>query len=565
MTTSHFSFSSREFPKEIRQVVLDGRSLTIPQVVAVARNPEVKILFRQASLNALKKMHQKVREKCEEAFACYAHFPDDEQQGVLVRKKSIYGVTTGFGAMKKTYVKSLHDATALQKQLILSHSAGVGEKLTEEEVRAMMLIRMNTLMSGRTGVRPEVVERLKQMLQKGIHPEIPSQGSVGASGDLAPLAHLALAFLGEGEARIGGKVYAGSALREKMKRLKMEPSFRLAPGEGIAFLNGTSVMTAIAVLACYDAERLLQYADLAGAMTLEAILGSTRPFDERVEATFATEGQRESARRIRHLIRGSQLVNRKEAVHDVYSIRCIPQVHGTVREALRFVRFIVEKELNAVSADPIFFTEEEIQRKPPIDGWLDRLHFEVGNFHGQSISLAMDTLGIALTTLGAMSERRIQVLLDKHFNEGLPPNLIYNPEGLYSGLMLSQYTAASLVSENKVLAHPASVDSIPTSAGTEDFVSMGTTSARKARTILQNVEHILAIELLCATQALSFRTGELDWEPPASTPKITGRAGEGTTAGLKAIRQVVPPLTADRRLDVDILRIRNWMTSARGI
>lgn len=541
---------------------VDGQSLTIPQVVAVARNPAVKILCPPARLNALKKMHLRVIQKCEEAFDFYTHTFDDEKQGVLMREKSIYGVTTGFGAMKKTYLKSLKHAEALQKQLVISHAAGVGEKFSEEEVRALMLIRMNTLMSGKCGVRPEVVERLQKMLQLGIHPEIPSQGSVGASGDLAPLSHLALAFIGEGEARVRRKVYAGSALRKKFKTLGLEPTFSLQVKEGLALVNGTAVMTAIAALTCYDAEHLLQYADLSGAMALEATLGSTRPFDERVEETFSIRGQKETARLVRHLIRGSQLVNRKEAIHDVYSIRCIPQVHGTVREALRFARFLVEKELNAISDDPIFFTEEEIRQHPPIDGWLTRLHFEVGNFHGQLVSLAMDTLGIALTTLGAISERRIQLLLDKNFNEGLPPNLIHNPEGLYSGLMLAQYTAASLVSENKILAHPASVDSIPTSAGMEDYVSMGTISARKARKILENVEHILAIELLCASQALSFRTRELDWNPPdPGAGKITGQAGQGTTTALKAIRKVVKPLLADRRLDEDIHKIRQWMLS----
>ncbi|OGC75846.1 MAG: hypothetical protein A2Z27_05335, partial [candidate division Zixibacteria bacterium RBG_16_50_21] len=391
----------------------------------------------------------------------------------------------------------------------------------DETVRAVMLLRAHNLAAGYSGVRPGLVDRLVEFLNCGLIPLIPEQGSVGASGDLAPLAHLALALIGEGVAtdagqmmtlRYNGKKFA--SLREAKRKNPRDSGLRtlseryhLHFKEGLALLNGTEVMAAAAVLAHQDACRLVDWADATGAMTLESILGCSRAFDKIVLSVYRHKGASRSAENVRRLITGSRLINKSERVHDPYSVRCIPQVHGTVRDALEYVGRILEEHVNSIHDDPILFNEKEVRKMPPADGWKERLYFEHGHFHGEPVGVAMDLLAIVVSELGAISERRIQMLLDPHHNQGLPAALIDNPQGLNSGYMVAQYTAASLVSENKVLAHPASVDSIPTSANTEDHVSMGTIAARKAGKIVENVENILAIEALCASEALSFRMG----------------------------------------------------------
>jgi histidine ammonia-lyase len=435
-----------------------------------------------------------------------------------------------------------------------------------------MLIRANTLASGKCGVRYKLLERLIKMLNEGIHPIIPEQGSVGASGDLCPLAHMALVLIGRGRAKYKGNEYEGRELIGLLKEHDIDTDLEFK--EGLALINGASVMTGIGVMAYYDAINLLKHADIAGALTLEGIAGQTRAFDEIVHIVrkFPNNGQWASAENILKIIRGSKLVNNICKVHDPYSVRCIPQVHGIAREALEFIKGILETEINSVTDDPIFFTKKELESYPPFDGIRDRLHFEQGNFHGQPISVALDLLGMILSSLGVISERRIQMLLDSNHNNGLDECLISNPDGIYSGLMLAQYTAAALASENKILAHPASVDSIPTGSNTEDHVSMGTIAARKARKILEHTEYILAIEMLCAIQALEYRNSELKSERIKSAEElkyeklekgkrekqrpIFGKPGDLSLKIYELIRKQVNPLKEDRELHLDIRKIR---------
>lgn len=452
-----------------------------------------------------------------------------------LKKKMIYGVTTGFGAMKDNYCENEEDARKLQKNLVLSHVCGVGEFLDDETVRAMMLLKAHHLASGYSGVRYELVQRLVDFLNAGITPLIPEQGSVGASGDLAPLAHMALTLIGEEVTTSDGKMktlrYRGvefASLREAKKMFKddrnlqkLDDIFTLDFKEGLALLNGTEVMTAIAVLAYQKAVNLIDWADAIGAVTLESILGSSRAFDKIVFSVYRHQGAKKCAENVRRMIAGSNFVNQNEKVHDPYSVRCIPQVHGAVRDNLEFIGRILSEHLNSVTDDPIFFTSEEARKNFPLDLHKERLHFEEGHFHGEPIAFVMDLLGIVTAELGSFSERRIQMLLDPNQNQGLPAFLVQNNKGLNTGYMLTQYSAASLVSENKILAHPASVDSIPTSANAEDHVSMGTIAARKARKIMSHVETILAIELLCSTEALSFRLGK----QKSKSAQVKGKPG----------------------------------------
>lgn len=355
-----------------------------------------------------------------------------------------------------------------------------------------MLLRINTLAKGYSGIRLENLESIVEMLKKGVYPIIPAKGSVGASGDLAPLSHMILVLMGEGKAEYQGRVMSG---KEAMEKAGMKP-VPLDFKEGIALNNGTQLMTAIAALTIYDAEKLMKTAEVAAALTLEALLGISDAFDEKIHMVRPHDGQAITARNVRELIAGSQLVQTgREAMekvhrpHDPYSLRCAPQVLGAARDAIAYVKRIVEVEINSATDNPLVFPEDETC----LSG---------GNFHGQPVSLAMDLLGVALTIIGNISERRTARLLDEKLNNGLPAFVI-PPEakkGLNSGLMTVQYAAAALASENKVLAHPACVDSIPTSANFEDFVSMGVTAAQKVMQILENVEYLVAIELLCAAQ-----------------------------------------------------------------
>jgi histidine ammonia-lyase len=500
----------------MREVCIDGETLTIEDVVRVAReNAKVGIP------EEVKKRVTRSREVLEK----------------LVRENQvIYGVNTGFGALSSVRISS-DEIGELQSNLIRSHSSGVGEPLSAEIVRALMLLRVNTLAKGYSGIRLEPLETLVEMLNKKVHPIIPGKGSVGASGDLAPLSHMILVVMGEGKAEYQGKVMTG---REAMEKAGIKP-VRLEFKEGIALNNGTQLMTAIAALTVYDAENLIRTAEVATALTLEALLGVSDAFDERIHMVRPHRGQAVTARNVRVLVAGSRLVQTgKEAMeklhrpHDPYSLRCAPQVLGAARDAIAYARRIVEVEINAATDNPLVFAEDETC----LSG---------GNFHGQPISLAMDLLGLALTIVGNISERRTARLLDEKLNNGLPAFLI-PPEakkGLNSGLMTVQYTAAALASENKVLAHPACVDTIPTSANFEDFVSMGVTAAQKATQILENVEYIVAIELLCAVQAVEFHGSE--------------KLGKGTKMAYATVRKTVPMLSEDRVLSEDIEKTRQMV------
>jgi len=488
------------------KILLDGNSLAIGDVVQAAKNNTTAAL----SPSAKRRMTQS-RAWVERA---------------VEKQETVYGITTGFGAFQNVPIaaRKLQD---LQRNLILSHCAGVGPPFPAEVVRAMMLLRVNALAKGYSGIRISTVESLLSLLNRGVHPVVPSQGSVGASGDLAPLSHIAAVLIGEGEATYRGRTMSG---RKALSLAAIKP-VRLAAKEGIALNNGTQAMTAVGVLALDEAENLADLADAAAAMTLEAVEGKSAPFAADVHRVRPHPGQALSARNVRSMIRRSQLVDHTDGerdanVQDSYAIRCVPQVHGASRDALAYVRKVLEVEINSATDNPLIFPEAEKA-------------FSAGNFHGQPVALAMDFLSLATAELGNISERRTAKLMDKNHNSGLPAFLASNG-GLQSGLMIAQYTAAALVSENKVLIHPASGDSIPTSANQEDHVSMGTISARHARQVVENVRRVLAIELLCASQALDFRQG---------------KPGGGTTKLLHSIRKIVRGVDNDRMLSHDIERL----------
>jgi histidine ammonia-lyase len=442
-------------------------------------------------------------------------------ESIIDRGEPLYGVTTGFGLLSEVAVAP-GDRVRLQENLVRSHAAGVGEPFSAPAARAMTLLRANVLARGHSAVRVEVVASLLGLLNTGLAPWIPARGSVGASGDLAPLAHLALALMGEGDLMVEGRrVPAGPAL----EAAGLAP-LRLAAREGLALLNGTQAMTASGTLTLLLAERLLTQADIAGALTIDTLLGSTKPFDDRIAALRPHPGHAAAAANVRALLRGSALqVSHAHCgkVQDSYSLRCIPQVHGAARDALAHVRRVLEVEINAVTDNPIFFPETG----EAVPG---------GNFHGQPVSLAMDYVAIALADVASISERRTDRLLNPALS-GLPAFLARHP-GLESGLMMAQVTAAALVSEMKGLAHPASVDSIPTGAGKEDHVSMGVTAALKAERAADLLAGVLAIEVLSGAQALEHRR-----------PLRTSDALEAAHA---AVRARVPALDGDRSPAPDI-------------
>ncbi len=437
-------------------------------------------------------------------------------------KTRIYGVTTGFGSFKDKVIDS-KDVIELQKNLIRSHAAGVGEYFSPEIIRAVLLVRLNSLAYGNSGARIEFLELLKEMFNRNVLPIVPSQGSVGSSGDLAPLSHIGLVMMGEGEAWFKGEKMSGD---EALKLADLKP-IEFREKEGLALNNGTAVMTAIAALAVNKSEKLAQIADGNCAMCLEAVCGTSNAFSSRIHNLRPHLGQKISAENIRNFFEGSKLIDSvKNRIQDSYSIRCAPQVHGAVRDALEYVKKTVEIELNSVTDNPLVF----VNPSEVISG---------GNFHGEPIAIAMDTLGIAIAELADISERRTAKLLDPATNGGLPTFLIDAKKGgLHNGLMIAQYTAAALVSENKVLAHPASVDSIPTSLNQEDHVSMGTIAARKAWNILGNAENVLAIELFASAQAVEFRN--------------LNRLGKKTKQIHKTVRKFVKYLSGDRVLANDI-------------
>jgi histidine ammonia-lyase len=443
---------------------------------------------------------------------------------LLPNAPNTYGVNTGFGALAEVRIEN-SDLAQLQLNLVRSHSTGVGNPFPTPIVRAMMLLRANVLTLGTSGVRPDVPELLIGMINAGVHPIIPQKGSVGASGDLAPLAHLALVLVGEGEAEFQGERISGDAA---LHRAGLNPVV-LAPKEGLALINGTQAMTADAALIVARAQRLLRSADVIGALSLEVLLGSFRPFDARIHQARGQLGQISVAANLRHLLADSEINASHHdcaKVQDPYSLRCMPQVHGASRDVIGHAAQTIGFELNAATDNPLVFVDGEAM--DTISG---------GNFHGQPIAFAADFMGIALAELANISERRIEQMVNPALSTGLTPFLTAH-KGLESGFMIAQVTAAALVSENKVLAHPASVDSIPSSANREDHVSMGTIAARKAREILGNVEYVLGIELLCASQGLDQRR-----------PLRSSAALEAAHA---LVRTVIPPFEGDRILHHDI-------------
>ena len=448
-------------------------------------------------------------------------------EAVLSRGETAYGINTGFGKLSDVRIGP-HQLEALQRNLVRSHACGIGEPLPEDEVRAMLLLRANVLAKGLSGVRPVVAETLVALLNHGIHPVIPARGSVGASGDLAPLAHLALALIGEGEVFFRGDRVAASAA---LNRAGIQP-LTLAAKEGLALLNGTQAMAGVGGLAVERAVRVVELNDLAGAMSLEALRGTPAAFDARIHEARPHPGQIAAAEHLRELLADSEIReshrHNDPRVQDAYCLRCMPQVHGAVRGALTHVREVIETETGAATDNPLIFSDNggEI-----VSG---------GNFHGAPLALALDYAAIALSDLMSISERRIDRLINPDINEGLPPFLSKDP-GVSSGLMIAHVAAAALLSEARVLSHPASVDSVPTSGGKEDHVSMGMTGALKLRQVVSHAEHVLAIELMCAVQGLEYRL-----------PLKPSRQVE---AAARAVREIVPPLKEDRVLSNEIAQL----------
>ncbi len=467
---------------------------------------------------------------------------------VLQEDRAVYGVNTGFGKLSRVRIDKSH-IRELQRNLIRSHAVGVGPPFPPVEARLMVLLRLNALCVGFSGVTPRLIDALARLYNSGIVPYVPEQGSVGASGDLAPLSHLALLLMGEGEALVGKgdvqKVPLHGISRSELKRIPGRLALKraglkpieLAAKEGLSLVNGTQVMTATLAWVVYRAQKLCLLADLAGARSLEALMGTLTAFDPRIQAVRPHPGQATVARNFHRLLKGSGILVHHadcDRVQDSYSVRCIPQVHGAVRDVLGHVVAVLEREVNSATDNPLVF---------PDTGEI----LSGGNFHGQPIAMAADHLAIALSELASISERRIETLVNPDLS-GLPP-FLSEGSGLHSGMMITQVAAASLVSENKVLAHPASVDSIPTSANKEDHVSMGTWAARKCRWVMENLEAVLAIEFLCAAQGLDFLAEARDGHPPLLP-------GAGVRAAWREIRKRVKHLGPDRTLYPDIAALR---------
>ena len=482
------------------EIVLTGNEITLQQIVNVARQGATVSLSLKAEQNIIRS--RKVVDK------------------LVDGEKVVYGVTTGFGMFSETFIEREY-TNALQKNLIVSHAVGAGDFFSPDVVRAAMLLRVNNFTYGYSGIRLETVQALVEMLNRGVTPLVPEKGSLGASGDLVPLAHMVLPLLGLGKATYRGEVMSGA---EAMRAAGIS-TLELTQKEGLALINGTQFMTAVGALTVYDALELLKVADIAAAMSFEAQNGIVDALQARMHAIRPHKGQVDSARIVSALLAGSKNVTRQGEVRvqDAYSLRCTPQVHGASKDAVNYVRQKVDIEINSVTDNPIVFSDTA----EAISG---------GNFHGQPVALAFDFLGIALAEIADVAERRIERMVNSSLS-GLPSFLV-EKGGVNSGFMIVQYTAAALVSENKVLAHPASVDSIPSSANQEDHVSMGTIAARKAREILGNARRVLAIELMCACQAIDLRGDK--------------GMGVGTRAAYDCVRAKIPYLTEDRPLYDDI-------------
>lgn len=502
-------------------VVLD-RTLTTEQFLVVSR-PQYSD-YSDHSRYATVQLSEAAKERIRAARVVIEHIVDGD--------KAIYGVNTGFGKFASVAI-SRDDLAKLQYNLIVSHAIGVGEPLPTEVVRGMMILRAQSLALGHSGVRVEVVQLLLDLLNHGVHPLVPSQGSVGASGDLAPLAHLALALIGHGEVEHAGQVRPTA---EVLAELGLEPLI-LQAKEGLALINGTQYMGSLLLLALTDAWRLLHTANLAATMTVEGLYGAHRPFKADVVGLRPHAGALKVAEELCQLLQGSEIVSAHVdcgKVQDAYSLRAVPQVHGATWDALSEAQRVLEVELSAVTDNPLIFPET----KEVVSG---------GNFHGQPLALIADALKVAVAELASISERRCEQLLNPALS-GLP-GFLAAQGGLNNGLMIAQYTAAALVSENKVLAHPASVDTIPTSANQEDHVSMGAHAARHLRQIVQNAEYVLSIELYSAALALDFQN-----------KKQALKAGKGVQAAYEFIRQHIPTLEEDRYFRPEVLRLRELLS-----
>lgn len=492
----------------MQKVFLNDNDLSIDDVVDIARGKKLLALDEKQ----IEKI-QKSREYVEK---------------IVAEGKAVYGINTGFGKFSDLVIGE-EDVAELQKNLIRSHACGVGKALSEELTCIVMILRANALSKGNSGVRPIVIHTLINMVNKGIRPIIPEKGSLGSSGDLAPLSDMALVMMGEGHAYYKGKKYTGFGA---LKEAGLTP-ISLKAKEGLALINGTQVQTAFAVLTCYNAIRLRKLANISSAMTLEALHGITDAFNKNVHQIRKQKGQIEVAKSLLEILDGSEYTTKQGElrVQDAYALRCIPQIHGPSFEAIDYVTDIITKELNAVTDNPLIFEK-------------DNMVISGGNFHGQPVALAMDFMSIALSELANVSERRIERLVNPALNNGLPAFLSKNG-GLESGFMIMQYSAAALVSENKSLAHPASVDSIPSSANQEDHVSMGTIAARKAYQILHNLAYVLAIELISSAQAIDLREKK--------------RQGRITYLAYMEIRKYVEFLSKDRVMNKDIEEIYNLL------
>jgi histidine ammonia-lyase len=492
----------------MKTVILTGQDLTIEELALVCRQNAPVALSEEAKARVLKSRATVER--------------------IVDEKRVVYGVTTGFGKFSDVVI-SPDECALLQENLIVTHAVGAGKPFSRDIARGILLLRINNVIKGFSGIRPETVDTMVEMLNRGVTPIIPEKGSLGASGDLAPLSHMVLPMIGLGEAEYEGEVLPGG---EAMARAGI-PTIQLGAKEGLALINGTQAMTAVGALTVYDAIELLKIADIAAAMSFEAHYGVLDALDPRIHEIRAHKGQMDTARILRELLSGSKNASRQGEirVQDAYSLRCVPQIHGASKDAINFIKQRVEIEINSVTDNPIILSDT----MEGISG---------GNFHGQPMALPFDFLGIALAELANVSERRLERLVNPSLS-GLPAFLVQDG-GVNSGFMIVQYSAAALVSENKVLAHPASVDSIPSSAGQEDHVSMGTIAARKAREIYENARRVLAMELMCACQAIDLRGDK--------------GLGKGTAPVYAAVREQVAHLDKDRPLYEDINRCEALLT-----
>ncbi len=599
------------------KVILGDQPLRLEQVALVARDPHVEVVLDPAAVERIEAAYSQVQRI---AARYRSDFESYHGRTVAAPPTQEYGVTTGFGEFKNIPVPPA-ELEQLQSNLLLSHAVGTGTNANPEDpsgyypadvVRATLLLRLSSFVRGHSGIGMAMVEAVRAMLNRGIVPRVPLHGSVGSSGDLCPLAHIFVVLLGEGSyyqvreaADIAtgscGKLPARDPAQQLTEDLGLEPP-RPSYKEGLALINGATVSAALLALAAADAASLANIADVAAALSMEAACGCARALDPKVHEARGQHGQQEAAANLRALLEGSQLIDAAGEVQDPYSLRAAPVIHGASRDAIAYACMVAQREINAATDNPLFFPQEDPQQR-----WDQRFHenwpsgyqggnrasYSAANFHGQPVALAADFLAIALAELASVAERRVQLLLDRHHNRNLPANLTAR-RGVNSGLMVSQYCAAGLVSENKVLAHPASVDSIPTAANHEDHNSMATVAGRKLRSVLANTQAVLAIELLVAAQAVDWRAGmgysatgadsvhagaagqvavELRLDPqleaeafaastqPQRRAEIAARLGRGTGAAYLAVRTVAEPMLADRPVDGDLRRVRRLVES----